>query len=88
MLWLCGWPPCSLPNAPQNAPPPPFARSALLINAPFLAVAVYALFYTSLDAGAGLSWAVCIGLPLWLGATAFKQQVWWGGGRCGGAGAV
>jgi uncharacterized membrane protein YGL010W len=44
-------------------------------NVPAAMAALYSAFYTSLDAPAGLSWAVCIGAPLAFTATAFQAQV-------------
>jgi hypothetical protein len=39
-------------------------------------VASYGVFYTLYDALAGLSWTICLGLPLWKMAHVFASQVW------------
>ena len=49
--------------------------SYVALNVPFVAMAVYALFYLSLEPLAGLSWSVCVGAPIWLTSTAFATQV-------------
>lgn len=47
----------------------------LQFNVAFFVVAAYCLYYLTLEPVAGLSWSVLVGLPLWLTATAFQQQV-------------
>jgi uncharacterized membrane protein YGL010W len=58
----------------------PARRSAVVFNAGFVVVMLYTVFYLLLDFVAGLTWASLVGLPLWLGATAFQQSV--SGDRC------
>jgi uncharacterized membrane protein YGL010W len=53
----------------------PLACSNLQLNAAFLAAAAYSLYYLCLEPVAGLSWTTCVGLPLWVTATMFQQQV-------------
>jgi uncharacterized membrane protein YGL010W len=47
----------------------------LELNLTFFAVVAYSLYYLVLEPVAGLSWSACVGLPLWLTATAFKHTV-------------
>jgi uncharacterized membrane protein YGL010W len=47
----------------------------LQFNVAFFIVVAYCLYYLTLEPVAGLSWSVLVGLPLWLTATAFQQQV-------------
>lgn len=47
----------------------------LQLNAAFVAMVGYSLYYLVLEPVAGLSWSLCVGLPLWLSASAFQQQV-------------
>ena len=74
------------------APPPPLLAphaisSAVVPNLPLLLVLCYSLFYMVLEAAAGASWALLLGLPLWLAATFFQMNV--RGTRCAcGAGRV
>lgn len=49
--------------------------SGVQLNAAFIGVVGYALYYLCLEPVAGLSWSLCVGLPLWLTATLFQQQV-------------
>lgn len=46
-------------------------RRGALINVPLIVYIIYALFYTVLDPVAGSTWAVFIGLPIWLTSTLF-----------------
>lgn len=60
---------------------PQWLSSGVSINLPLVFVAAYSLFYTALDAFAGLSWTALLGVPLMLTATAFQHSVpnagWW-----------
>jgi uncharacterized membrane protein YGL010W len=47
----------------------------LQLNAAFVAIAAYTLYYLVLEPVAGLSWSAMIGLPMWLTASAFQQHV-------------
>jgi hypothetical protein len=44
-------------------------------NIAALVVAVYSGYYILLDPVAGLSWAICCGVPMWLGSTAVVATV-------------
>ena len=57
------------------------------MDVPLLLMAAYSLFYVALDPFAGLTWAACVGLPLWRTATLFAALVR-AGGRAGGGGLV
>lgn len=50
-------------------------RSNAILNPGILVVLVYSALYIIWDMAAGLSWALCVALPLWLAANAFQQQV-------------
>jgi uncharacterized membrane protein YGL010W len=54
---------------------PSWLSSGLQFNVAFFIVVAYCLYYLTLEPVAGLSWSVLVGLPLWLTATAFQQQV-------------
>jgi len=45
------------------------------LNAVFFAMVAYSLYYLLLEPAAGLSWSLCVGLPLWVTASAFQQHV-------------
>ncbi|KAL6777351.1 hypothetical protein ACKKBF_B21185 [Auxenochlorella protothecoides x Auxenochlorella symbiontica] len=47
----------------------------LSFNGAFVITALYGIYYTVLDAFAGLSWSLCVGLPAWAGAVAFRSRV-------------
>lgn len=47
----------------------------MLYNWAFVLAAGYSLYYVALEPLAGLSWALFIGVPSWLGAEAFRQSV-------------
>ena len=46
-----------------------------ILNGAFLQVAVYSLFYLGLEPFAGFTWIISTGIPTWLLATAFMQNV-------------
>lgn len=50
-------------------------RGYLIPNASFALILGYAIYYIVLDAVAGASWAVCIGLPMWWSSEAFRDVV-------------
>ncbi|KAF6265193.1 hypothetical protein COO60DRAFT_1034201 [Scenedesmus sp. NREL 46B-D3] len=60
---------------PLLASLPAWLSSSLQLNAAFLALAAYSLYYLCLEPVAGLSWTACVGVPLWTTATVFQQQV-------------
>jgi uncharacterized membrane protein YGL010W len=45
------------------------------LNAAFFGMVGYCLYYLVLEPFAGLTWAAAVGVPIWLTATAFEQQV-------------
>lgn len=45
------------------------------INGAFLGAAAYVLYYLCLEPVAGLTWSACVGVPIWLTATAFRHTV-------------
>lgn len=44
-------------------------------NGALALILAYAVFYVCLDIVAGLTWAACMGLPIWISATAFCSLV-------------
>ena len=44
-------------------------------NAGLLVVAIYAVAYLVWDPMSGSSWALCVGLPLWLAANYARHEV-------------
>jgi 2-hydroxy fatty acid dioxygenase len=52
-----------------------FAEHYLVFNGAFFLLAVYALYYLTLEPFAGASWTLCTALPLWASATGFRQAV-------------
>lgn len=60
--------------------PAPLAPLSVL-NWPFLVLGLYAVYYSFLDAFAGLSWTACLALPMWLAATAWAAGA--GTGKAG-----
>lgn len=60
---------------PLLASLPTWLSGSVQLNAAFLVAAAYSLYYLRLEPAAGLSWSACVGLPLWLSATLFQQQV-------------
>lgn len=44
-------------------------------NGAFFLVAAYGCYYILLERFAGLSWSLCIGLPIWISSEAFQQEV-------------
>ena len=68
-VWLAYTPAIVLtPPVPRGQP-----HDMPLNGAFFLVLVPYALFYLLLDPFAGASWSVCVGLPVWLGASALRQ---------------
>ena len=49
--------------------------SSLVPNAALILVTTYSAFYLVLEPLAGLTWALVIGLPLWLTATTWMTMV-------------
>lgn len=54
---------------------PAWLSSGVQLNAVFFAMVAYSLYYLLLEPAAGLSWSLCVGLPLWVTASAFQQHV-------------
>eukprot|EP00878_Enallax_costatus_P006710 GHUV01007035.1.p1 GENE.GHUV01007035.1~~GHUV01007035.1.p1 ORF type:complete len:264 (+),score=40.52 GHUV01007035.1:2-793(+) len=54
---------------------PPWASRIAEINGAFLLSAAYSLYYLGLEPVAGATWSACVGVPIWLGATAFRYMV-------------
>jgi uncharacterized membrane protein YGL010W len=50
-------------------------RSLVVFNAAFLLAMAYSGFYLILDFFAGFTWSSFVGVPLWLAATYFQQNV-------------
>lgn len=49
--------------------------SLVVFNAAFLLAMAYSGFYLVLDFFAGFTWSSFVGVPLWLAATYFQQNV-------------
>jgi uncharacterized membrane protein YGL010W len=74
-VWLAYTGPLlSIPSACLTWLPSWFSSYAE-INGAALGAAVYVVYYLCLEPVAGLTWSACIGVPIWLGATAFRQMV-------------
>ena len=50
-------------------------RRALIPNAALALVSAYSAFYVVLEPVAGISWALTVGLPMWLSSTAWAAAV-------------
>ena len=54
----------------------PFSQfRAMVPNAACLLVLVYSIFYVVLEPVAGITWALALGAPMWLTATAWAAMV-------------
>lgn len=47
----------------------------MVINGAALQCLAYWLYYVTLEAFAGLSWGVCVAVPIWISATLFRTHV-------------
>lgn len=80
---LCSTLPClsnSCPTAGSSAAFPMSSnlqrvRRFVVLNASFIVLSAYSLYYIILDFLAGLSWTLVYAIPLWLTSTAFEQLV-------------
>ena len=68
VLWLSYTPPVPNPIHSSSCLAP-----YLVLNGGFFLVAVYSVYYIILDTIAGLSWAACVGFPIWVGAEYLQQ---------------
>lgn len=69
-VWLSYSPSVPIPGVCDMA-----SGKYLECNGALLLILVYAAYYVTLDALAGLSWIICIGIPIWWSATAFQSCV-------------
>lgn len=50
-------------------------NSAAVPNLAMSATALYAAYYVALEPIAGTTWTACMGVPMWLSATAFQAAL-------------
>eukprot|EP00197_Chlamydomonas_leiostraca_P008802 CAMPEP_0202864212 /NCGR_PEP_ID=MMETSP1391-20130828/4547_1 /ASSEMBLY_ACC=CAM_ASM_000867 /TAXON_ID=1034604 /ORGANISM="Chlamydomonas leiostraca, Strain SAG 11-49" /LENGTH=166 /DNA_ID=CAMNT_0049543935 /DNA_START=177 /DNA_END=677 /DNA_ORIENTATION=- len=67
MVWLA----FSGELAPMPAAVQEVLGRSAVVNAPFLVFLLYSAFYLILEPVAGLTWAACVGLPMWITSTQF-----------------
>lgn len=53
----------------------PFLCPGMVLNGSFFFILVpYSLYYMILDGFAGLSWSICVGIPVWISSELFQQH--------------
>jgi uncharacterized membrane protein YGL010W len=75
MFTLCVWLaylPAPAAYLPTPAWVPAWVTAGAVLNPALALVAAYAVYYTLLEPVAGGTWALAQGLPMWLGATAWR----------------
>lgn len=68
-VWLAYTP--SIASIPEDTS----WNSFVVFNGSFALILVYSAYYVMLDTVVGLTWSLCVGIPIWLTAEAFTSMV-------------